>query len=135
MGPYKNGGREWRPSGDPQRSRSTISSTAPSARPTRTGCTTWVQHRVGVVGTDHDTAAFAVNTIATWWRNAGKILHRKLPAADLRGRGGSTGTAPAVEDQLAELAPPTGLTITVCHLPSGTSKWNKIEDRLFSTSR
>ena len=86
------------------------------------------------VGTDHDTAAFAVNTIATWWRNVRKDLHpnasRLLISAD---GGGSNGYRTRLwKTELAALAADTGLTITVCHLPPGTSKWNKIEHRLFS---
>jgi len=86
------------------------------------------------VGTDHDTAAFAVNTIATWWQQVGKTLHpnasRLLICAD---GGGSNGYRTRLwKTELAELAESTGLTITVCHLPPGTSKWNKIEHRLFS---
>jgi hypothetical protein len=86
------------------------------------------------VGTDHDTAAFAVNTIATWWQQVGKALHpdasRLLICAD---GGGSNGYRTRQwKTELAKLAAATGLTITVCHLPPGTSKWNKIEHRLFS---
>ena len=135
VGPYKNGGREWRPSGDPQRVKvhDFVDRALGKANPygvydvgTNTG---WVS-----VGTDHDTAAFAVNTIATWWRNAGKTSHPKasrlLICAD---GGGSNGYRTRQwKTELAELAATTGLTITVCHLPSGTSKWNKIEHRLFS---
>ena len=86
------------------------------------------------VGTDHDTAAFAVNTIATWWQQVGKTLHpnatRLMISAD---GGGSNGYRTRQwKTELAELAAATGLTVTVCHLPPGTSKWNKIEHRLFS---
>ena len=135
VGPYKNGGREWRPSGDPERVKvhDFVDRALGKANPygvydvgTNTG---WVS-----VGTDHDTAAFAVNTIATWWQNAGKTLHpnasRLLICAD---GGGSNGyRTRRWKTELAELAATTGLTITVCHLPPGTSKWNKIEHRLFA---
>ena len=135
VGPYKNGGREWRPSGDPEQVKvhDFVDCARGKANPygvydvgTNTG---WVS-----VGTDHDTAAFAVNTIATWWRNAGKTLHPKasrlLICAD---GGGSNGYRTRQwKTELAELAATTGLTITVCHLPPGTSKWNKVEHRLFS---
>lgn len=85
------------------------------------------------VGTDHDTAAFAVHTIATWWAEVGQELHpgarRLLICAD---GGGSNGyRTRAWKTELADLASSTGLAITVCHLPPGTSKWNKIEHRLF----
>jgi hypothetical protein len=135
VGPYKNGGREWRPSGDPEpvKVHDFVDRALGKANPygvydvgTNTG---WVS-----VGTDHDTAAFAVNTIATWWQNAGKTLHPKasrlLICAD---GGGSNGYRTRQwKTELAELAATTGLTITVCHLPPGTSKWNQIEHRLFS---
>ena len=135
VGPYKNGGREWRPCGDPERVKvhDFVDRALGKANPygvydvgTNTG---WVS-----VGTDHDTAAFAVNTIGTWWRNAGKTLHprasRLLICAD---GGGSNGYRTRQwKTELAALAATTGLTITVCHLPPGTSKWNKIEHRLFS---
>jgi Rhodopirellula transposase DDE domain len=75
------------------------------------------------VGTDHDTAAFAVNTIATWWRNAGKTLHpnasRLLICAD--GGGSNSYRYRLWKAELAAFAADNGLTITVCHLPPGTS--------------
>ena len=135
VGAYKNGGREWRPKGEPEQVKvhDFIDPTLGKANPygvydvgTNTG---WV-----AVGTDHDTAAFAVNTIRAWWHNAGKNLHpnasRLLISAD---GGGSNGYRTRQwKTELAALASDTGLTITVCHLPPGTSKWNKIEHRLFS---
>ena len=86
------------------------------------------------VGTDHDTAAFAVQTIRTWWQNAGQPAYpdatRLLICAD---GGGSNGYRTRLwKTELAALAEQTGLEITVCHFPPGTSKWNKIEHRLFS---
>jgi hypothetical protein len=86
------------------------------------------------VGTDHDTAAFAVNTIRSWWHTAGRAAYpaasRLLITAD---GGGSNGYRTRLwKTELADLAAETGLRITVCHLPPGTSKWNKIEHRLFS---
>ena len=86
------------------------------------------------VGTDHDTAEFAVNTIATWWREVGKPMYpnaaRLMISAD---GGGSNGYRTRLwKTELARLAAATGLRITVCHLPPGTSKWNKIEHRLFA---
>ena len=135
VGSYKNNGREWHPKGDPEQVKvhDFIDKQLGKANPygvydvgTNTG---WVS-----VGTDHDTAAFAVNTIKTWWRNAGMILHptatRLLISAD---GGGSNGYRTRQwKTELAALAAETGLAITVCHLPPGTSKWNKIEHRLFS---
>ncbi|MEC5180779.1 hypothetical protein RCH07_002133 [Arthrobacter sp. CG_A4] len=95
-----------------------------------------ITHNTGwvSVGTDHDTAAFAVATIASWWEHIGKALRpeasRLLISAD---GGGSNGYRTRLwKTELANLAKATGLSITVCHLPPGTSKWNTIEHRLFS---
>ena len=86
------------------------------------------------VGTDHDTATFAVESIRRWWNAAWPWRLPAGPAAaDHRGRGGSNGyRTRAWKTELAALAAETGLKITVCHFPPGTSKWNKIEHRLFS---
>jgi hypothetical protein len=86
------------------------------------------------VGTDHDTAAFAVSTLRRWWQQAGRALYptatQLLVCADA---GGSNGyRVRAWKTELARFAAETGLQVTVCHLPPGTSKWNKIEHRLFS---
>ena len=85
------------------------------------------------VGTDHDTAQFAVATIARWWTTVGAASYPGatglLISAD---GGGSNGSRTRMfKTELAALAARTGLRITVCHLPPGTSKWNKIEHRLF----
>ncbi len=135
IGAYKNGGQEWQPAGQPEHVKvhDFIDPALGKANPygvydvaNNTG---WVS-----VGTDHDTAAFAVNTISTWWVQVGQPLHpnasRLLICAD---GGGSNGYRTRLwKTELAKLADRTGLTITVCHLPPGTSKWNKIEHRLFS---
>ena len=86
------------------------------------------------VGTDHDTAAFAVESIRRWWNAAGRAAYprarRLLITADA---GGSNGyRTRAWKAELAAFALETGLTVTVCHFPPGTSKWNKVEHRLFS---
>jgi hypothetical protein len=86
------------------------------------------------VGTDHDTAAFAVESIRRWWRTMGQALYsgarRLLVTADA---GGSNGYRVRLwKLELQKLADETGLEIAVCHFPPGTSKWNKIEHRLFS---
>ena len=86
------------------------------------------------VGTDHDTAAFAVSTLCRWWDQVGKAAYptaeRLLVTADA---GGSNGyRVRAWKTQLARFAAEAGLAVTVCHFPPGTSKWNKIEHRLFS---
>jgi transposase-like protein len=135
VGAYKNGGREWNPAGAPEpvKIHDFIDPALGKANPygvydvaTDTG---WVS-----VGTDHDTTSFAVDTIARWWATIGQSLHpdatRLLICAD---GGGSNGYRTRLwKTELAALAHTTGLTITVTHLPPGTSKWNKIEHRLFS---
>ena len=85
------------------------------------------------VGASRDTAAFAVNALRLWWRREGSLRYpaarRLLVTCDA---GGSNGYRCRLwKDQLAALAAETGLEITVCHFPPGTSKWNKIEHRLF----
>lgn len=135
VGPYKNNGREWRPKGEPVQVNShdfldrQTGKAIPYGVYDVTANTGWVS-----VGCDHDTAAFAVATIRRWWqaRAASDYPHarRLLITADA---GGSNGyRARAWKAELAALATETGLQITVCHLPPGTSKWNKIEHRLFS---
>lgn len=135
VGNYKNGGREWRPAGQPEpvKVHDFIDPDLGKANPYGvydvSADTGWVS-----VGTDHDTSAFAVNTIRSWWTSTGKAGYphtsRLLITAD---GGGSNGyRTRAFKTELAALAEQTGLTITVCHLPPGTSKWNKIEHRLFS---
>ena len=86
------------------------------------------------VGVDHDTAAFAVATLRRWWEQVGRVSYpqadRLLVCADAGGSNGDR--VRAWKTELARLATETGLQITVCHLPPGTSKWNRIEHRLFS---
>ena len=86
------------------------------------------------VGIDHDTAAFAVATIGRWWAEEGRARYpqagRLLITAD---GGGSNGSRTRLwKRELQQLADETGLAIAVCHFPPGTSKWNKIEHRLFA---
>jgi len=87
-----------------------------------------------IVSQDHDTSAFAVESIRRWWQGEGSLLYSDakelLICAD---GGGSNGSRVRLwKYELASLAKETGLAVTVCHLPPGTSKWNKIEHRLFS---
>jgi hypothetical protein len=135
VGDYKNSGREWRPAGNPERVKvhdfvdPALGKANPYGVYDVAADTGWVG-----VGTDHDTAAFAVTTIRNWWNSAGSTAYpdasRLLISAD---GGGSNGYRTRQwKTELAALAEATGLTITVCHLPPGTSKWNKIEHRLFS---
>jgi len=135
VGSFKNGGREWRPAGSPEPVNVYDFIDEGKGKVTPYGVydvganSGWVP-----VGTDHDTAAFAVQTIRTWWQKAGQAAYpdatRLLICA---GGGGSNGYRTRLwKTELAALAAETGLQITVCHFPPGTSKWNKIEHRLFS---
>jgi Rhodopirellula transposase DDE domain len=135
VGQFKNAGREWRPQGQPVATRThdfpedSVGKAVPYGVYDITGNVGWVS-----VGTDHDTAAFAVESIRRWWKAAGggdyPLARRLLITADA---GGSNGyRTRAWKAELAALAVETGLEITVCHFPPGTSKWNKVEHRLFS---
>jgi hypothetical protein len=134
VGQFANAGREWRPAGQPVlvNSHDFPQDSAGKAIPYGiydiAGNAGWVS-----VGTDHDTAAFAVESVRRWWNAAGRDEYpaaRLLVTADA---GGSNGyRTRAWKAELAALAVETGLEITVCHFPPGTSKWNKIEHRLFS---
>lgn len=85
------------------------------------------------VGISHDTAAFAVESVRRWWERMGRSVYAKAKAllitADAGGSNGSRNRLWKV--RLQDLADETGLRITVCHFPPGTSKWNKIEHRMF----
>jgi hypothetical protein len=135
VGPYARAGRTWRPKGDPVRVRDHDFPDAKLGKVTPYGIYD-VAASTGFVnvGTDHDTAAFAVESIRRWWQAAGQDAYpgagRLLITADA---GGSNGyRCRAWKTGLAALSRETGLAITVCHFPPGTSKWNKIEHRLFS---
>jgi hypothetical protein len=134
VGRYKNGGREWQPQGEPVRVNvhdfiGEEGKAIPYGVYDVAADAGWVS-----VGTDHDTSAFAVATLRRWWQAMGEPLYphasRLLVCADGGGSNGSRTRLWKVE--LAAFAADTGLTVTVCHLPPGTSKWNKIEHRLFS---
>jgi hypothetical protein len=135
VGEFKNAGREWRPKGQPVAARThdfpgdSAGKAVPYGVYDLTADAGWVN-----VGTDHDTAAFAVESIRRWWKAAGSseypAARRLLITADA---GGSNGyRTRAWKAELAALAVETGLEITCCHFPPGTSKWNKVEHRLFS---
>jgi transposase len=135
VGGFKNGGRELQPEGQPEEVSIYDFLSESSGRVTPYGVyeqgrnVGWVS-----VGVDHDTAAFAVETIGRWWKSMGKQAHpeakRVLITAD---SGGSNGARVRLwKFELQKLADETGLRIAVCHFPPGTSKWNKIEHRLFS---
>ena len=135
VGDFKNNGRELRPEGDPEKVRvhdfmiPELGRAAPYGVYDVTQNAGWVS-----VGVDHDTAAFAAQSIRRWWESMGTEAYPKagrlLITAD---SGGSNGARVRLwKLELQKLADETGLEITVCHLPPGTSKWNKIEHRLFS---
>ena len=135
VGPYGNAGQEWRPAGDPVAVRDHDFPDAELGKVTPYGIYDVAANAGFVnVGTDHDTAAFAVESVRCWWDTLGRDRYpgarRLLVTADAGGSNGyRTG---AWKTGLADLARATGLEITVCHFPPGTSKWNKIEHRLFS---
>ena len=134
VGEYANKGREWQPTGEPVPVNGhDFPGGVPKAIP-------YGIYDIGAddgfvsVGVDHDTAAFAVNAIGTWWDTVGRHRYpdadRLLVTADC---GGSNGyRLRAWKVQLAAFAQRTGLEVVVCHFPPGTSKWNKVEHRLFS---
>ncbi|MEA1950772.1 MAG: ISAzo13 family transposase [Planctomycetota bacterium] len=135
VGDFKNGGQEWHPKGHPEIVRvhdfidKELGKVAPYGVYDLTKNNGWVN-----VGIDHDTAAFAVASIRRWWRKMGRPAYSKasdlLITADSGGSNSSRNRLWKVE--LQKMANRTGLTITVCHFPPGTSKWNKIEHRMFS---
>jgi hypothetical protein len=135
VGDYANGGAEWEPEGEPTRvgTHDFPDPDMPKAIP-------YGVYDIGAnegwvnVGDDHDTPAFAVASIARWWERMGRPRYpqatRLMITADAGGSNAYRSRAFKVE--LARLAATIGLAITVCHMPPGTSKWNKVEHRLFS---
>jgi hypothetical protein len=135
VGDYANGGAEWEPEGE-----ATRVGTHDFPDPEMAKAIPYGVYDIGAnegwvnVGDDHDTPAFAVASIARWWERMGRIRYpgatRLMITADA---GGSNSyRSRAWKTELAKLAATIGLVITVCHMPPGTSKWNKIEHRLFS---
>jgi transposase len=134
VGDFKNAGREWQPKGQPEAVRvydfidPELGKVAPYGVYDISANQGWVS-----VGITHDTAEFAVETIRRWWREMGRPLYpmarRLLITADC---GGSNGYRVRLwRFALQRLADESAMTIQVCHFPPGTSKWNKIEHRLF----
>ena len=135
IGDFANKGREYQPKGEPEKVRvhdfidEELGKAIPYGVYDVTQNSGWVS-----VGVDHDTAEFAVESIGRWWRNMGR---RSYPGATelliTADGGGSNGSRSRLwKLELQSLADETGLSINVCHLPPGTSKWNKIEHRMFS---
>ena len=134
VGNYRNCGREWEPRGRPRRVKSKdfpdkeLGKLAPYGVYDLTVNEGWVS-----VGISHDTAEFAVESVKRWWSRMGRLVYPEakelLITADAGGSNGHRSRLWKV--CLQDLADETGLRITVCHLPPGTSKWNKIEHRMF----
>src|SRR6266404_5918549 len=142
VGDFRNNGREYRPQGNPEAVRvhdfliKELGRAVPYGVYDLAANSGWVS-----VGVDHDTAAFAVNSIRQWWQAVGRtrypdatrLLITAKPAPAKAGGGASNGSRVRLwKRELQKLANELGLDIMVSHLPPGTSKWNKIEHRLFS---
>uniref|UniRef100_UPI0002471215 ISAzo13 family transposase n=1 Tax=Singulisphaera acidiphila TaxID=466153 RepID=UPI0002471215 len=134
VGEFRNGGREWQPSGQPEEvlvhdfMDKELGKAIPYGVYDVAGNQGWVS-----VGIDHDTARFAAEAIRRWWRKMGSKRYRGadrlLIIAD---GGGSNGSRCRLwKVALQELAGKLGMSLYVCHFPPGTSKWNKIEHRMF----
>jgi hypothetical protein len=135
VGEYAQAGREWRPKGDPVKVRDHSFADDQGGHAIPYGVYDVAANTGFVnVGTDHNTAAFAVESVRRWWDLAGREAYpgagRLLVCCDAGGSNGWRNRA--WKAGLADLARETGLEITCCHFPPGTSKWNKIEHRLFS---
>jgi hypothetical protein len=134
IGPFENGGREWQPAGTPVPVRvhdfidDGLGKVIPYGVYDLAHNTGWVS-----VGTDHDTPAFAVRSIARWWRQMGKRTYPNARELFITADAGGSNSARSRlwKLELQRFATRTGLTISVSHFPPGTSKWNKIEHRLF----
>jgi Rhodopirellula transposase DDE domain len=135
VGQFKNGGKQWRPAGQPEQVQTHDFMDPELGRASPYGVYDigadegWVS-----VGTDHDTASFAVQTIRRWWYTMGRPRYPEARELTITADGGgSNGHRVRLwKLELSRLAAETGLNIHVCHFPPGTSKWNKIEHRLFS---
>jgi hypothetical protein len=135
VGDFKNGGREWHPKGSPEAVRvhdfaiPELGRAAPYGVYDIAADAGWVS-----VGLDHDTAAFAANAIRSWWTLMGRERYPHATSLTITADGGgSNGSRVRLwKLELQKPADELGLSITVCHLPPGTSKWNRIEHRLFS---
>ncbi len=135
VGKYRNKGKEWQPAGEPEKVNVHDFKDPLLGKAIPYGIYD-VKHDQGWVnvGCDHDTASFAVESIRRWWYGMGEPVYgdagQLLVCAD---SGGSNGYRVRLwKTELQRFADETGVKITVCHLPPGTSKWNKIEHRLFS---
>ena len=135
VGAFKNGGRRWLPQGKADKVSAYDFRSLAKGKAISYGAYDIARNRAVVnVGVTHETAEFAVESIRRWWRMDGRRYYREaqrlLICADSGGGNGNRHRAWKV--RLQELSDETGMAITVCHYPPGTSKWNKIEHRLFS---
>ncbi|MGZ6565272.1 MAG: ISAzo13 family transposase [Solirubrobacteraceae bacterium] len=135
VGQFKNPGREWRPAGAPPRVNTHDFPSLADGKAIPYGIYDIAQDSGFVsVGIDHDTAQFSVAAIRAWWEQLGQARYPKARSLTVTADcGGSNGNRTRLwKTELQSLADHTGLVIGVCHFPPGTSKWNKIEHRLFS---
>ena len=135
VGSFKNPGQEWRPKGNPEPVRVHDFLIPEQGKAIPYGVYDLHRNEGWVsVGIDHDTGSFAVNAIRRWWKIMGRPAYKAAPALLITAdAGGSNGSRLRLwKWELQRFANRTGLSITVCHFPPGTSKWNKIEHRLFS---
>jgi hypothetical protein len=134
VGDFKNAGQEWQPQGQPEQVRSKdfkdkkLGKVAPYGVYDLTANEGWVS-----VGIDHDTAEFATESIHRWWQRMGSQAYPKAKSLLVTADGGGSNSSRCRLWKVAvqRLANVLGLRITVCHFPPGTSKWNKIEHRMF----
>lgn len=135
VGDFKNAGREWRPQGEPEEVRVHDFLIKQLGKAIPYGVYDMLHNQGWVsVGIDHDTAQFAVNSIRRWWSEMGQ---ERFPGATellitADGGGSNSHRSRLWKVSLQELADELGLRLLICHFPPGTSKWNKIEHRLFS---
>jgi transposase len=135
VGDFKNPGREWRPKGSPEPVRVHDFLIPDQGKAIPYGVYDLSRDEGWVsVGVDHDTASFAVHAVRRWWKVMGRPAYPDVDSLLITAdAGGSNGPRVRLwKWELQKFANRTGLTITVCHFPPGTSKWNKIEHRLFS---
>jgi transposase len=135
VGEFKNGGREWVPAATPIEVNTHDFPSQAHGRAIPYGVYDIANNEGWVsVGIDHDTAAFAAASIRSWWEHLGAERFPDARTLTITADcGGSNGNRTRLwKTELQRLADQTGLAITVCHFPPGTSKWNKIEHRLFS---
>ncbi|MEO7591151.1 MAG: ISAzo13 family transposase [Byssovorax sp.] len=134
IGRFKNAGREWQPQGEPVNVNVYDFPSLAEGKAIPYGIYDLAQNEGWVsVGTDHDTPAFAVAAIRQWWVRMGRSTYTRATELLITADSGGSNSARARlwKVELQRFADQTGLRVTVCHFPPGTSKWNKIEHRLF----